>query len=130
MIDDLVSGHEMRVLCFGKTQSRLRQRCEVVGNAGHSADSASYFDEAIALASENVYDALIVGQSVPESERTELAQMMKLRNSKLLVIFLYENSIRGAEIADAVLNGLGDVNDIVRTLHFLEQRNNSGSANL
>lgn len=112
----------MKVLCFGKTEERVARRCEVLRAAGYSATGVGDYQAAAQAAESTEYDALVLGQQVDEAERNELARKMRRANPDLLIVMLYDGSIRSTELADAILNVRGEAADLVQTLTFLAQR--------
>lgn len=112
----------MKVLCFGKSKERVTARCEALERAGHSSRWAMDLEAANAAAAQDRFDALVLGQQVPEEDRNQVARELRARNPQLIIVMLYAGSIRSTELADAILNVDGDINDLVQTLAFLEKR--------
>lgn len=110
-----------KILSFGIDQKFLQDRAKVLANAGLTVSSVSQKDEALRLAKLSPPDIVIFGHRVPESLRTALARNMKKLNPASRLIYIYDGSTQGTELADAVLGLASAPEQIVSTIRHLSE---------
>lgn len=106
-----------KALSFGYLKKPKEERDKRLQDAGIQVVPASSVAEAMALLREETFDVVIVGPTVPQDERIRVAAFAKSRNAR--VIFLYRNSIVGAESGDAIISADSSPADLVEAVQAL-----------
>jgi DNA-binding NtrC family response regulator len=110
-----------KILSFGIDQNFLQDRARVLATAGLIVSSVSQKDEALRLAKLAPPDIVIFGHRVPESLRTALSRNIKKINPNSRLIYIYDGSTQGTEMADAVLGLVSPPEQLVSTIRHLSE---------
>ena len=57
----------------------------------------------------------------PTEPRNQVAKQLRKANPSLKIVMLYDNTISGTEVADAVINANCEIEDLVRVLTYLSK---------
>lgn len=93
--------------------------------AGLTVRACTDREQAIREAREYPPDVVILGHGVPEAERNAIAAIVKAMHPWTQVVFLYQQTIANAELADAILNVNGHPSDLITTIEYLRARSNT-----
>jgi DNA-binding response OmpR family regulator len=107
-----------KILLLGYDLELLKKREAGLRKAGFDVDSVSSLQRALDLIQGNVYQLAIVGHAVGEQDRNRFAAALKLQ-AKVPVIFLYDESIRNASLAHAVLSVAAGIEALVAAANTL-----------
>jgi DNA-binding NtrC family response regulator len=111
-----------KILSFGIDQKFLQDRAKVLAAAGLTVSSVSQKDEALRLTKLVSPDIVIFGHRVPESLRTALSRNIKKINPGSRLIYIYDGSTQGTEMADAVVGLVSAPEQLVSTIRHLSER--------
>jgi len=100
-----------KALSFSYQKKAQEDRKASLEEAGIQVTSVTNAAEAMAMLRESVFDVLIVGPHVPRDERERVAAFARSRRAR--TIFLYKNTINGAESGDAVISADGSPADLI-----------------
>lgn len=117
-----------KILSFGIDQKFLQDRAKVLAAAGLTVSSVSQKDEALRLAKLVSPDIVIFGHRVPESLRTALSRNIKKINPVSRLIYIYDGSTQGTEMADAVVGLVSAPEQLVSTIRHLAERSSEEEA--
>ncbi len=107
------------VLSIGLKKDALAERHRILREAGFEVVSSGVHEPLEPLASATRFQVAIFGPLVPESERNQAAARLVRACPHIRIIMLYEDTIRKAELADAVLNVKISSDDLARTVRYL-----------
>ena len=110
-----------KILSFGIDQTFLQDRARVLASAGLTVSSVSQKDEALRLAKLSPPDIVIFGHRVPESLRSALSRNIKKISPEAKLIYIYDGSTQGTEMADAVLGLVSPPDQLVSTIRHLSE---------
>lgn len=57
----------------------------------------------------------------PKEPRNQIARQLRKENPSLKIVMLYDNTISGTEVADAVINANCEIDDLVKVLTYLSR---------
>lgn len=108
-----------RVLIVSYITELLQARERVLRSAGYEVTAAQSLAAATNAIQQQVYDAAVLGFSVPEEQRTQLARQLKRENSAVKVLMLYFETIPTTDLADALMPTTANNEEILRAVHHL-----------
>lgn len=111
-----------QILSFGIVKSFLDERARLLTSHGFNVSSVSQKDEMLRLAKMMPPDVVIFGHSVPPGLRSALAGLMKQVNPGAYLVYMYQGSTDGTEMADAILHVESEPTMLVETLKYLLER--------
>ena len=112
-----------KVLLVGYIPELLLERERLLRSAGHTVTIAPDFATASAAIGQGTFDAAVLGFSVPEEERNQIARRLKDSHPATKIIMIYFASVRNTELADALMQTTATAEDIVRAVnHLLSER--------
>jgi DNA-binding NtrC family response regulator len=111
-----------KILSFGIAKEHLDRRAKLLAQNGFNVSSVTQKDEALRLAKMLVPNIVIFGHKVPPALRSSLSRHMKKVNPDVQMIYMYEGSTQGTEMADAILNVESEPEVLVEAIHYLEDR--------
>ncbi len=114
-----------KVLIVGYLDELLRERQAAFASAGFEVIAASDLRKAMQAVGGASLDVVVLGQGIPENERTQIARAAREKNVRAKLLMLYLGSIHNAELADALLHGTVRPEEICSTVTYLL---NPGSA--
>src|SRR5205814_626972 len=91
-------------LSFGYIPKSQESRNRLLAERGFGVAAAATVENAIAQSAEERFDALIIGPAVGEAERKLVARAFRNVNPRGRIVMLYDESIHGTELADAVVS--------------------------
>ena len=107
-----------QILSIGFDKALSQVRNAALAGAGYAVDAARSGEEAQAFIIANWYDAVVIGEAVPDGTRAQLAQRIKRANPRIIVVMMYQAAIAHTELADAVLSS-GDPTHLLDALSML-----------
>lgn len=118
-----------RILLVGYIAEHLQERQRILQAAGYEVIVAPSLAAATAAIEQEVFDVAIVGFSVPEKERNQLAQTIKQTRPSTKIIMIYFSSVRNTELADALMQTSASAEELARAVnHILGVQNRSRPA--
>ncbi|HLK54019.1 MAG TPA: hypothetical protein VKU42_11225 [Candidatus Angelobacter sp.] len=117
-----------RILLVGYIPELLREPEHTLRNAGYDVIVAlSYAAASRAIASGPV-DVAAFGFSVPESDRNQLARIVKDAWPSVQIIMIYFASVKNTELADALMPNTSTPQEILRAVNHMLTKNQSRRA--
>jgi DNA-binding NtrC family response regulator len=117
-----------RVLLVGYIPELLQERDRALRAAGHTVTIGPSFAAASdAIAQEN-FEVAVLGFSVPEAERNQLARILKESSPSTRLIMIYFTSVKNTELADALLPTTATAEDILRAVNHIISKNREKQA--
>ena len=110
------------ILSIGVNKKALADRHRVLREAGFEVVSSGVGDSVDALAQSARFQVAIFGAAVSEEKRNKLAATLIRNAPHIKIVMLYQDRIRKAEMADAVLAASVRPEDLVQTVHYLVEK--------
>lgn len=117
-----------RVLLVGYIPELLQEPERVLHAVGYDVTVATSLVAASAAIQQGSIDVAIFGFSIPESERTQMAQTLKEISPKTQVIMIYFASLRNTELADALMPTTAGAEEILRAVNHLMKKDQTRRA--
>lgn len=118
-----------RVLLVGYIAELLQERERTLRAASYEVTVAHSCATASAAIRQEHFDVAVVGFSVPEEERNQLAHALKQANPAAKIIMVYFASIKNTELADALLQTTAGAEEVLRAVnHILNAQKRSETA--
>lgn len=118
------------ILCIGQTSI---DHARALRDAGHNVRVLKPTAHTSVVTRRPAPDVIVFAPAVPHHERNAIASAVKFSSPRTLVIMLHDGSIRGSELADAVLLATRDPANLARVVDELlatrrngDKRNGSG----
>jgi DNA-binding NtrC family response regulator len=108
-----------KVLLVSYITELLQERERVLLSAGYHVTVAGSYAPAVAAIAQEVFDAAVLGFSVPEAERTHLAQELKRANPATKILMIYFDKVPATDMADALIPTSASAEDVLRAVHHL-----------
>ena len=113
-----------KVFLAGYIVELLQERERVLRDAGYQVTIALSFATATAAIGQELFDVAVLGFSIPENERNQLAHAIKQANPATKIIMIYFASIKNTELADALLQTTVGAEGLLRAIkHILAAQN-------
>ena len=110
-----------RVLSIEYSIPYLVKRHVTLRHADIPVESASTLREVTALLRLGDFDVAVLGHTIPEAERTRIANTLLETKPNIRIVMMYSGSIERADHADAVLSVEGEQH-LVPTIRSLTAR--------
>ncbi len=115
-----------KVLLVGYIRELLEERKHVLHAAGHHATMAADQQAAFQAIEQGTFDVAVLGFSVPEQERNEMARRLTKSKSDTRIVMIYFTSVQNTELADALIPTTANAQDVLRAVnHVLKTQKNS-----
>lgn len=115
-----------RVLLVGYVPEFLKEREKTLRAAGHEVTAAPSFATASTAIERELFDVAVMGVSVPDDERNQLARRLKHASPAAKIIMLYFTSVKNTELADALMQAGASAEEVLRAVnHLLNERDRS-----
>ena len=108
-----------KVLLVSYVRELLDERDHVLRVGGHSTTLASNSAEAFQAVQEQDFDIAVLGFSIPNEERKELAHAIKEANTNTKIIMIYFDSIKDTELADVLVKTSAGADSILRAVNHI-----------
>jgi len=112
----------MKILCYGKSDTRVKARCDFFQGADCAADFALDLDTAAVLLKSQRYDAIVIGPSVPISERSAIEELIDLFSPLTQTIVLGPDEDVTREKGDIAWSLTGNLPEALRELQKTQRR--------
>ncbi|HKD78420.1 MAG TPA: hypothetical protein VKH81_01935 [Candidatus Angelobacter sp.] len=117
-----------KVLLVGYIRELLEERDHVLRAAGHDSTVAADQQGALQAIQQNIFDVAVLGFSVPDEERNEIARRLIQANTEIRIVMIYFDSVRNTELADALIPTTAGAPDVLRAVnHVLNTKKRSKS---
>lgn len=107
------------ILSVGVNKKLLAQRHKLLRESGFDVVSSTLGESLKQLVGDSRFRVAIFGSRVPEPTRNKAAATLIRNCPHIKIVMLYEDTIRKAEMADAVLSARVSPEDLVQTIHYL-----------
>ena len=112
-----------RVLLVSHIAELLQEREQALRAAGYEVTVEQSCAEAAGAIQSGPFDAVVLGFSLPEEERNQLARDIKLANPEAKIIMMYFASVKNTDPADAILQSNAGPQEVLRAInHILSTR--------
>jgi DNA-binding NtrC family response regulator len=108
-----------KVLLVGYIADLLRDRERILRAAGYEVTAAYSFATAANAIKQGFFDAAVLGYTVPEHERNQLARAIKQANPAAKIIMIYFDSVNNTQLADALLQTTASAEDVLRAVNHI-----------
>jgi DNA-binding response OmpR family regulator len=115
----MTGGFMAKVLLVGYIAELLHERERILQAAGYSVTVAQSLATSIAAIEQQIFDVAVLGFSVPEEERNDLARMLKRASSSTKIIMIYFANVNNTELADALMQTSASAEDVLRAVNHL-----------
>jgi len=92
---------------------------KVLRAAGYDVTLAMTYADALQAATEQAFDVAVLGYTVPEGERNEMAVAIKQTNPGTQIIIFYFSSVGNTEHADVLIQTTASAEDLLRAVEYV-----------
>ena len=108
-----------KVLLVSYVLELLEERNHVLLAAGHRPTVAADCKSAYLAIEQDIYDVAVLGFSVPEQERNEMARRLVSANPNIRIVMIYFASVEKTELADALVPTTAGASEILRAVNHV-----------
>lgn len=108
-----------KVLLVSYITELLHEREQVMRSAGYEVTAALTWEAATNAIQQQLYDVAVLGFSVPEAQRTQLASDLKELNPAIKILMIYFEAVPSTRLADALIPTSAGPEEILRAVHHL-----------
>jgi len=108
-----------KVLLVGYIAELLEERSNALRTAGHQVTLALSAEAAYQAISQEVFDVAVLGYSVPETERNEVARRLTRHSPDVKIVMIYFASLKNTELADALIPTTASAQEVVRAVNHV-----------
>ena len=109
-----------RIVIIGSAHEALDRLSRQLKDAGLTSIREKQLTESELPKSASA-DIVVFLPKTPKEPRNQVARQLRKANPSLKIVMLYDNTISGTEIADAVINANCEIEDLVRVLAYLSK---------
>jgi DNA-binding NtrC family response regulator len=106
-----------RVLLVSHIAELLQEREQTLRAAGYEVTAEQSC--AGAATQKGPFDAVVLGYSLPEEERNQLARDIKRANPDAKIIMMYFASVKNTDAADVILQSSSGPQELLRAIHHI-----------
>lgn len=114
-----------RVLLVGYIPELLQEPERVFRSAGYGITIATSFATASESIQHEPFDAAVLGFSIPETERNQLAAALKDALPSCQIIMMYFASLKNTELADALMPTHSSTEEVLRAVNHILNKTKS-----
>lgn len=114
-----------RVLLVGYIPELLQEPERLFRASGYDVSIATSFTTASSAVQQEPFDAAVLGFSVPEKERNQLAIALKDASSSCQIIMMYFASLKNTELADALMPTGASSEEVLRAVNHILNKSKS-----
>lgn len=108
-----------KILLVGYVQELIEERENVLRSGGHEVTLATKLQNALQVAQQQVFDLAVLGFSVPEQERNQLARAIKSKRPNTKIIMLYFARPGHTEFADVLVQSDVRPETLLRAVNYI-----------
>jgi DNA-binding NtrC family response regulator len=108
-----------KVLLVSYVTELSHEREQVLRSAGYEVTAALTWEAATNAIQQQLYDVAVLGFSVPEDQRTQLAGDLKELNPATRVLMFYFEAVPSTRLADALIPTSANAEEVLRAVHHL-----------
>jgi CheY-like chemotaxis protein len=108
-----------KILLIGYVQELIEERENVLRSGGHKVTLATKLQNALQVAQQQVFDLAVLGFSVPEQERNQLARAIKSKRPNTKIIMLYFARPGHTEFADVLVQSNVRPEELLRAVNYI-----------
>ena len=119
----ITRGFMARILLVSYIPELLQERERVLREAGYEVTLGPSYAAACMAIDQETFDVAVLGFSVPEEERNQMARALKAYSSSTQIIMIYFASVENTELADALIPTSAGAEDVLRAVnHIISKR--------
>lgn len=111
-------GIMAKILLVGYVRELVEGSDKVLRAADYDVTVALTYADAL-KAAEQAFDVAVLGYTVPEEERNQLARAIKQTNPGTQIIIFYFTSIGHTELADVLIQTTASAEDLLRAVEYV-----------
>ena len=108
-----------RVLLVSHVAELLQEREQALRAAGYDVTTEQSCVGAAGAIQSGPFDAVVLGFSLPEGERNQLARDIKHANPAAKIIMMYFASVKNTDAADAILRSTAGPQEVLRAINHI-----------
>jgi DNA-binding response OmpR family regulator len=108
-----------RILLVSYIPELLQERDRVLREAGYEVTLGPSYAAACLAIDQETFDVAVLGFSVPEEDRNQMARALKAYSSSTQIIMIYFASVENTELADALLPTSAGPEDVLRAVNHM-----------
>ena len=108
-----------RVLLVSHVAELLQEREQTLRAAGYEVTVEQSCADAVSAIQSGPFDAVVLGFSLPEEERNQLARDIKRANPGAKIIMTYFASVKNTDQADAILQSNAGPQEVLRAINHI-----------
>ena len=108
-----------RVLLVSHVAELLQERERTLRSAGYEVTVEQSCADAAGAIRNGSFDAAVLGFSLPEEERNQLARDIKRANPAAKIIMMYFASVKNTDPADAILQSSVGSQEVLRAINHI-----------
>ena len=112
-------GIMAKILLVSYVRELVEGSDKVLRAAGHDVTLVMTYVDALQAATERTFDIAVLGYTVPEGERNELAIAIKQTNPGTQIIIFYFSTIGKTEHADVLIQTTASAEDLLRAIEYV-----------
>lgn len=108
-----------KILLVSYVRELVEDSDKVLRAAGYDVTLLMTYADALKAAEQQPFDVAVLGYTVPEEERNQLARAIKQTNSGTQIIIFYFASIGHTELADVLIQTTASAEDLLRAVEYV-----------
>jgi CheY-like chemotaxis protein len=108
-----------KILLVGYVRELIEEKDKLFRSAGHEVTLATQLQEASQAAKLQMFDLAVLGFSVPETERNQLASAIKRKRPETKIVMLYFDSAAHTEFADVLIPAHVRPEELLRAVNYI-----------
>jgi len=114
-----------RVLLVGYIAELLQEPERLFRAAGYDVTVTTSLIDTLNAIEQNPFDAAVLGFSIPETERNQLATALKDASQSCQIIMMYFASLKNTELADALMPTGASNEEVLRAVNHILSKTQS-----
>jgi CheY-like chemotaxis protein len=111
-------GIMAKILLAGYVRELVEDSDKVLRASGYDVTLALTYADALQAAERQTFDIAVLGYTVPEEERAQLARTIKQTSSATQIIIFYFDDVSRSEHADVLIRTTASAEDLLRAVEY------------
>jgi CheY-like chemotaxis protein len=111
-------GIMAKILLAGYVRELVEDSDKALRSAGYDVTLALTYADALLAAEQQVFDIAVLGYTVPEEERSQLARVIKQTSPATQIIIFYFDDVSHSEHADVLIRTTASAEDLLRAVEY------------
>lgn len=107
-----------KILLAGYVRELVEDSDKALRSAGYDVTLALTYADALLAAEQQVFDIAVLGYTVPEEERSQLARVIKQTSPATQIIIFYFDDVSHSEHADVLIRTTASAEDLLRAVEY------------